>query len=235
MTTIHTNDHRNEDRNQSASYVDGKPQESASTIGVLSYYGKLRVSENITASYDVTVKDTRTVHVTFDTWGDLPGGVVPELLQDTSDQRLDMFYLDQVRFTWTRKFTGDNKDAQWKISGGRFDSGSKIHVSGDNYRKNGTRGQITGGTIYPRIVERREPTGQIKDESYFGMPYDELPDFKKKWWGQPVTDTFHDPQPLPQWLQTIVDRTHPVTGENPFTFGNEHVYGKFDETDIKED
>lgn len=222
MTTMHMADYRNEDRSQSASYVDGEPQKQPSTIGLLSYYGQHKIKENIEASYAITVKDSRTVSVGFDSWGDTPYGEVPELLEEITDDRLHLFHVDRVRFVWVRKFTGDNADAQWQIT----DSGY-ISVSGDNYRKDGSRGQITGATRFPKIVQRKEDTGKVKTEKYFGKPYEELPTYQQKWWGDPVFQTFYDRQPLPAWLQTIVDLSHPVTGKNPFTFGDEHVYGRF--------
>jgi hypothetical protein len=179
--TIHTHDNRHEERYQNASYLDGQPQEETTEMGGWSYHGQYKPKLVVSgySKYRLGVTDRRTVFVTIDTWGETEWGEIPTVLADRSDGRISHFHVDNARFTWTRKFD-DKKQGEWEISA--------ISVSGDSYRKDGTRGQITG---YQGFVSN-PPT-----------------------------------YPLPQWLQTIVDRTHPVTGVNPFTFGDEHVYGRF--------
>jgi hypothetical protein len=179
---IHTHDNRHEESSQNTSYVDGQREEETTEMGGWSYHGqyKPKVTTSGYPEYRLDVTDRRTVFLTIDTWGDTEWGEIPEVLADRSDGRISHFHVDNARFTWTRKFD-QNTQSDWEMS--------VISVSGDSYRKDGTRGQITG---------------------YQGFKADGLP----------------------QWLQSVVDRTHPVTGGNPFTFGDEHVYGKFSAVEV---
>lgn len=174
-----------------------------------------------------SIGDVREVRVLIEEHGATAIGTVPETLPVTSwrDRHVNEIFVGKVEINWSRSQRED-KSGRWVRN---------IMVTGSNRKKDGTPGLKHGVVRYPSTHE--EPDGVYTADDIDWASYERHHGTDRDAWsgyvrrqtiekvGQEKTKTVDDP--LPDWLAYLVDKTHPVTGETPFTYGDTHVYGSF--------
>ena len=164
------------------------------------------------------VNDDRTVIVEFED-DDWLAGVVPRTLDRACDRNTEGTFVELIEIQFHRSADDDgyNRGGRWRLS--------MIIVSGANLKKDGQPGVKPQTVYFPTntwtevgVWAEADVNPLLDPESYTGKR-------ERERVGTPKFD--HVADPLPGWVQDIVDRAHPETGALPFQYTTLHLFGDY--------
>lgn len=210
---ITINDHRHEDRHRN---VNRNLDSTVLTVNDLQ--DRQVWTQSSTQATGVQVQDTRSVIIHFEDadWAD---GGIPRSLDRAADRNVSGTFVDRMEIKFVRSVNNDGytKGGRWRRTA--------IMVSGANRKKDGNPGEKPQRIHFPTRTWTKVGVWTEADiypgfapESYWGRSQRERV-------GQDKFD--HVPDPLPDWVQSIVDRVHPATGELSFQWTSVHLFGDF--------
>lgn len=199
-------DHRSESRDRSCQRdIDGTVLSGTSDADRKAYH---RVYNN------THIHDDRAVTVRIEDTDHAAG--IPEWIEIEGDRQVFGYFVQIVSIGYQRSGNDDGKYTDWHQT---------VTVSGDNRKKDGTPGLKPQRFAYPTQSPRQVGVWTEADIN---------PDLDpQSWWGKKERERVGSPRmermpdPMPGWLQAILDRVHPETGELAYRWTPTHLFGDF--------
>ena len=202
-------DHRSESRDRAVQRdIDGTILSFESTASDASRRAYHRVYNNTVMSDDRTVT-ARIEEGDHDTAG------VPRWIEVEGDRQVSGYFVERIDIEF-RRSAHEGKHSKWSQT---------VVVRGANRKKDGQPGLKPQSFNYPTRSWTQVGVWTADDinpdhdpESYWGKK-------ERERVGEPKMDRVLDP--MPGWLQAIIDRVHPETGELPYRWTPTHLFGSF--------
>lgn len=163
---------------------------------------------------NVNMSDHRSVTARMEE-DDYETGGVPRWIAVEGDRQVSGFFVELVEVNYQR-YAREEGHTEWTRT---------ILVRGANRKKDGQPGLKPQNFNYPTHSPIQIGVWTEDDINPGHDP--------ESWWGKKERERVGTPKmgtqpdPLPGWLQAIVDRVHPETGELPYRWTPTHLFGSF--------
>lgn len=207
-------DHRSEGRDSAVQRdIDGTVLEDGARDDERKAYHRV---------YNNTVmSDSRTVTVVIEE-GDYEASGIPRWIAVDGDPKVTGFFVEKIEVNFHRGAREGTYNAH-------HDPGEMwsrtVNVRGANRKKDGQPGLKPQNFGYPTrspiqvgVWTEADIDPNVDPESYWGKS-------QRARVGTPKMGSQADP--MPGWLQAIIDRVHPETGELPYRWTPTHLFGSF--------